>query len=129
MTLTDKMKAEVAALWAKAEPQAKTLGDEVVNRMLITFPQYKLYFEDKPDMGEKIMAALGEAVQHIDNLSEDLSALNALEMSEKLYQLLLPHTFLVTLAVHFPTDFTSSMYAAWVHFFDEIKKILFSKEK
>ncbi|KAG8433690.1 hypothetical protein GDO86_012153 [Hymenochirus boettgeri] len=128
MTLTDKDKAEVVALWAKIELEFKTLGKEVARWMAGTFHTTKLYIENKPNFPEKIMAALGEAVQHIDNLSEDLSAFTGLKMPHFDFYTLLIHVLLILIGAHFPNDLNSSMHAAWVKFFIEIQKILFPEE-
>uniref|UniRef100_A0A3B5MJQ9 Globin domain-containing protein n=1 Tax=Xiphophorus couchianus TaxID=32473 RepID=A0A3B5MJQ9_9TELE len=88
MSLSDKDKSRVKALWAKAEGKAGELGGEALGRMLVAYPQTKTYFSHWGDLspqspkvkkhGATIMGALGKAVKGIDDLPGTLAALSEL---------------------------------------------------
>ncbi|KAM4697585.1 hemoglobin subunit alpha-3 [Rhinophrynus dorsalis] len=140
MTLSDSEKAAVIALWGKIAPQASALGAEALERLFLSFPQTKTYFShfdlshgsaDLNNHGGKVVNALGEAAQHLSDLSGALSSLSDLHA----YNLrvdpgnfsLLSHTIQVTLANHFPSDFDANTQAAWDKFLSEVSTILTSK--
>ncbi|PWA27948.1 hypothetical protein CCH79_00020766 [Gambusia affinis] len=87
MSLTEKDKAAVKALWAKIAKGADAIGAEALARMLVVYPQTKTYFSHWPDLsagsgpvtkhGKKIMAGVALAVAKMDDLSAGL-----LELSE-----------------------------------------------
>uniref|UniRef100_A0A3P9IX13 Globin domain-containing protein n=1 Tax=Oryzias latipes TaxID=8090 RepID=A0A3P9IX13_ORYLA len=87
MSLTEKDKAAVKALWAKISKSADAIGADALSRMLLVYPQTKTYFAHWPDMktgsepvkkhGKKIMGGVGLAVSKIDDLAAGL-----LELSE-----------------------------------------------
>ncbi|KAM9305894.1 hemoglobin subunit alpha-3-like [Gastrophryne carolinensis] len=140
MTLSASERAAVLSLWSKIAPQANELGGEALERLLLSFPQTKVYFShfdlshgsaDVLAHGGKVLKALGDAANHLDNLAANLSTLSDLHA----YNLrvdpgnfeLLAHTIQVVLAVHFPADFTPEVQAAWDKFLSEVSEILTSK--
>ncbi|KAG8432885.1 hypothetical protein GDO86_017225 [Hymenochirus boettgeri] len=136
MTLTDSEKSAVVALWSKIAPQTSALGAEALERLFTGFPQTKTYFShfdlshgsaDIQKHGGKVLSALGEAAKNMDNLSalSDLHAYN-LRVDPGNFKLL-SHTILVTLAVHFPSEFDASTHAAWDKFLAEVSSVLTSK--
>uniref|UniRef100_A0A8C0YBR0 Hemoglobin subunit alpha n=3 Tax=Cyprininae TaxID=2743694 RepID=A0A8C0YBR0_CYPCA len=88
MSLSDKDKAAVKALWAKISPKADDIGAEALGRMLTVYPQTKTYFAHWADLspgsgpvkkhGKVIMGAVGDAVSKIDDLVGGLAALSEL---------------------------------------------------
>uniref|UniRef100_A0A9J7ZME9 Hemoglobin subunit alpha n=1 Tax=Cyprinus carpio carpio TaxID=630221 RepID=A0A9J7ZME9_CYPCA len=50
MSLSDKDKAAVKALWAKISPKADDIGAEALGRMLTVYPQTKTYFAHWADL-------------------------------------------------------------------------------
>ncbi|XP_069841486.1 hemoglobin subunit alpha-3-like [Dendropsophus ebraccatus] len=140
MTLTASERAYILSLWPKIAPQAGALGAEALERLFLSFPQTKTYFShfdlshgsaDLINHGGKVINALGSAAGHLDDLATNLSTLSDLHA----YNLrvdpgnfdLLSHTIQVTLAVHFPDDFTADSQAAWDKFLSEVSAILTSK--
>ncbi|XP_053310339.1 hemoglobin subunit alpha-3-like [Spea bombifrons] len=140
MTLNSSERSAIISLWGKIAPNASALGAEALERLFLSFPQTKTYFShfdlshgsaDLLNHGGKVVNALGEAAKHIDSLSGSLSTLSDLHA----YNLrvdpgnfkLLSQTIQVTLAAHFPEDFTPSVQAAWDKFIAEVAAVLTSK--
>ncbi|KAM9304724.1 hemoglobin subunit alpha-3-like [Gastrophryne carolinensis] len=140
MSLTASERASILSLWSKIAPQANQLGAEALERLFLSFPQTKVYFShfdlshgsaDLLAHGGKVINALGDAANHLDNLAANLSALSDLHA----YNLrvdpgnfeLLSHTIQVVLAAHFPDEFTAEVQAAWDKFLAEVSDVLTSK--
>ncbi|CAN2390969.1 oxygen carrier activity [Pristimantis euphronides] len=115
MTLTTSERAHIQGLWAKIAPQVNDLGAEALERMFLSFPQTKTYFphfdlshgsSDLKSHGGKVLAGLGNAASHLDDLHGNLGSLSDLHA----YNLrvdpgnfrLLRKNILVTLFIHFP---------------------------
>ncbi|XP_044034065.1 hemoglobin, alpha embryonic 5 [Siniperca chuatsi] len=130
MSLTEKDKAAVKALWSKISKSADAIGADALSRMLNVYPQTKTYFSHWPDMspgsapviahGKKVMAGVAQAVAKIDNLTNGL-----LELSEQhAFQLrvdpanfkILSHCLLVVISSMFPKDFTPEAHVAFDKF-------------
>ncbi|RVE59367.1 hypothetical protein OJAV_G00187830 [Oryzias javanicus] len=126
MSLTEKDKAAVKALWAKVAKSADAVGADALSRMLLVYPQTKTYFSHWPDRkpggesvkkhGKRVMGGVALAVSKIDDLTAGL-----LELSElHAFQLrvdpgnfkLLAHCIQVVLANMFPNDFTPEAHVA-----------------
>ncbi|XP_034563643.1 hemoglobin, alpha embryonic 5 [Notolabrus celidotus] len=126
MSLTDKDKATVRALWGKISKSADAIGTDALNRMLCVYPQTKTYFSHWPDLsagsasvrahGKKVMGGVGLAVQNIDDLKKGL-----LDLSEKhAFTLrvdpanfkILSHCILVVIASMFPADFPPEVHVS-----------------
>ncbi|KAM8933560.1 hemoglobin subunit alpha-4-like [Pelodytes ibericus] len=140
MTLSASEKAAVLSLWAKIAPNASTLGAEALERLFLSFPQTKAYFShfdlshgsaDLLSHGGKVVNALGQAANNIDNLASALSSLSDLHAFNLRVDpgnfKLLSHSIQVTLASHFEDDFTASVQAAWDKFIAEVSTVLTSK--
>ncbi|XP_040032825.2 hemoglobin subunit alpha-2 [Gasterosteus aculeatus] len=131
MSLTDKDKATVKAVWAKISKSADAIGADALSRMLVVYPQTKTYFSHWPDLGpnsasvknhgKNVMAGVALAVSKIDDLTAGL-----LELSEQhAFQLrvdpanfkILSHCILVVIAGLFPKDFTPEAHVAVDKFF------------
>ncbi|XP_034716327.1 hemoglobin, alpha embryonic 5 [Etheostoma cragini] len=134
MSLNDKDKAAVKALWGKIAKSADVVGSEALGRMITVYPQTKTYFSHWPDLspgsdsvkahGKKVMGGLGLAVSKIDDLKTGL-----LELSEKhAFTLrvdpanfkILSHCILVELATVFPTEFTPEAHMSYDKFFTAV---------
>ncbi|XP_070846275.1 hemoglobin, alpha embryonic 5 [Chaetodon trifascialis] len=126
MSLTDKDKATVKALWAKISKSADAIGGEALSRMFVVYPQTKTYFSHWPDTapgsatlkahGKKVMGGVAQAVAKIDDLTNGL-----LELSEQhAFQLrvdpanfkILSHCILVVISTMFPNDFTPEAHVS-----------------
>ncbi|XP_040922929.1 hemoglobin, alpha embryonic 5 [Toxotes jaculatrix] len=126
MSLTEKDKAAVKALWAKISKSLDAIGADTMGRMLSVYPQTKTYFSHWPDMspgsapvkahGKKVMSGVSQAVAKIDDLTNGL-----LELSEKhAFQMrvdpanfkILSHCLLVVISSMFPKDFTPEAHVA-----------------
>ncbi|XP_049418518.1 hemoglobin, alpha embryonic 5 [Epinephelus fuscoguttatus] len=134
MSLNDKDKAAVKALWAKISKSADVIGANALVRMLTVYPQTKTYFSHWPDFaagsasvkahGKKVMGGIGQAVAKIDDLVGGL-----LELSEQhAFQLrvdpanfkILSHCILVELATCFPGDFTPEAHVSYDKFLSNV---------
>ncbi|KAM3592788.1 uncharacterized protein V6R79_025188 [Siganus canaliculatus] len=130
MSLTDKDKAAVKALWGKISKSADAIGANALGRMLSVYPQSKTYFSHWSDLsigsgpvkahGKKIMGGVAMAVSKIDDLTNGL-----LDLSEQhAFQLrvdpanfkYLNHCILVVVASSFPNDFTPEAHVAFDKF-------------
>ncbi|KAL6095309.1 hbz [Pungitius sinensis] len=131
MSLTDKDKATVKAVWAKVSKGADAVGADALSRMLTVYPQTKTYFAHWSDLsansasvknhGKNVMAGVALAVSKIDDLTAGL-----LELSEQhAFQLrvdpanfkILSHCILVVIASLYPKDFTPEAHVAMDKFF------------
>nr|QXU63698.1 hemoglobin alpha 2 [Sciaenops ocellatus] len=126
MSLTEKDKAAVKALWAKISKSADIIGADALGRMLTVYPQTKTYFSHWADLsqnsgpvkahGTKVMGGVALAVAKIDDLTKGL-----LELSEQhAFQLrvdpanfkILSHCLLVTIATRFPAELTPEAHVS-----------------
>uniref|UniRef100_A0A673W355 Hemoglobin, alpha adult 2 n=2 Tax=Salmo trutta TaxID=8032 RepID=A0A673W355_SALTR len=126
MSLTARDKSVVNAFWSKIKGKADVVGAEALGRMLTAYPQTKTYFSHWADLspgsapvkkhGAVIMGAIGNAVGLMDNLVGGLSALSDLHAFKLRVDpgnfKILSHNILVTLAIHFPADFTPEVHIA-----------------
>ncbi|XP_023263886.1 hemoglobin subunit alpha-1-like [Seriola lalandi dorsalis] len=138
MSLTEKDKAAVKALWGKISKSADAIGADAVSRMLSVYPQTKTYFSHWPDLnpgsasvkghGKKVMSGVGLAVSKIDDLTGGL-----LELSEKhAFQMrvdpanfkLLSHCLLVVISIMFPKEFTPEAHVALDKFLSNLAQAL-----
>ncbi|XP_053412620.1 hemoglobin subunit zeta-like [Nycticebus coucang] len=109
-------------------------------RLFITYPQTKTYFPhfdlhagsaQLRAHGSKVVAALGDAVKNIDNISGALAKLSELHAYilrvDPVNFKLLSHCLLVTVAARFPADFTAEAHAAWDKFMSVVSSVLTEK--
>ncbi|XP_074135938.1 hemoglobin subunit zeta-like [Sminthopsis crassicaudata] len=140
MSLTKTDKALIAAIWAKVSTQADSIGTEALERLFVSYPQTKTYFPhfdlhhgsaQLRGHGSKVIGAIGDAVKDIDNLESSLSKLSELHAYilrvDPVNFKLLSHTILVTIAAHFPAEFTAEAHAAWDKFLTKVSAILTEK--
>ncbi|XP_046953851.1 hemoglobin subunit alpha-like [Lynx rufus] len=140
MVLSAADKSNVKAFWGKIGSHAGDYGAEALERTFCCFPTTKTYFHHfdlSPGSaqvkahGQKVADALTQAVAHIDDLPNALSALSDLHA----YKLrvdpvnfkFLSHCLLVTLACHHPAEFTPAVHASLDKFFSAVSTVLTSK--
>ncbi|KAM5152870.1 hemoglobin subunit alpha-3-like [Mantella aurantiaca] len=140
MTFSDAEKAAIVSIWTKISGNVNAFGAEALERLFLSFPQTKIYFNhfdlshgsaDLQRHGGKVLAALGEAAKHLDNLDGALAKLSDLHA----YNLrvdpgnfeLLSHCILVVLASHLPKDFDATAHAALDKFIQAVSTVLTSK--
>ncbi|XP_034426995.1 hemoglobin, alpha embryonic 5 [Hippoglossus hippoglossus] len=126
MSLTEKDKATVKAMWAKIGKSVDVVGADALGRMLVIYPQTKTYFSHWPDMkpgskpvkehGKRIITAIGQGVTKIDNLTSgmlELSELHAFQLRvDPANFKLLSHCILVVMAIMFPKDFSPEVHVS-----------------
>nr|XP_045369397.1 hemoglobin subunit zeta [Camelus bactrianus] len=131
--------AWTVASWGSAVPTSPH-PRRPPRRLFSSFPQTKTYFPHfdlHPGSaqlrahGSKVLAALGDAVKSIDNVAGALSKLSELHAYvlrvDPVNFKLLSHCLLVTVASHFPADFTADAHAAWDKFLSTVSRVLTEK--
>ncbi|XP_043828343.1 hemoglobin subunit zeta [Dromiciops gliroides] len=140
MSLTKTEKSIIATMWSKIATQADSIGTEALERLFTSYPQTKTYFPhfdlhpgsaQLRGHGSKVASAIGDAVKNIDNIESALSKLSELHAYilrvDPVNFKFLSHTFLVTIAAHFPADFTAEAHAAWDKFLSIVASVLTEK--
>nr|BAA20515.1 alpha-globin [Cyprinus carpio] len=141
MSLSDKDKAAVKALWAKISPKADDIGAEALGRMLTVYPQTKTYFAHWADLspgsgpvkkhGKVIMGAVGDAVSKIDDLVGGLAALSELHAFKLRVDpanfKILAHNVIVVIGMLFPGDFSPEVHMSVDNFFQNLALALSEK--
>ncbi|XP_059356521.1 hemoglobin subunit alpha [Carassius carassius] len=141
MSLSDKDKAVVKALWAKIGSRSDEIGAEALGRMLTVYPQTKTYFSHWSDLspgsgpvkkhGKVIMGAVGDAVSKIDNLVGALSSLSELHAFKLRIDpanfKILAHNVIVVIGMLFPGDFTPEVHMSVDKFFQNLALALSEK--
>ncbi|XP_069875850.1 hemoglobin subunit theta-1-like [Dipodomys merriami] len=130
----------VRALWKKLGDNVGVCVAEALERTFLAFPSTRTYFAHW-DLsrgsariqahGRKVGAALTLAVSALDDLPGSLSALSdlharALRVDPAHFQLL-GHCLLVTLARHYPGDFSPAMQASLDKFLSLVTAALVSE--
>lgn len=130
----------VLALWKKMGSNVGIYTTEALERTFVAFPSTKTYFPHldlRPGSSQvkahaqKVADALTLATQHLDDLPASLSALSDLH-AHKLcvdpanFQFF-SHCLLVTLARHYPGDFSPEMHASLDKFLGHVTSALVSK--
>uniref|UniRef100_A0A8C2W3W5 Hemoglobin subunit theta 1 n=2 Tax=Chinchilla lanigera TaxID=34839 RepID=A0A8C2W3W5_CHILA len=140
MALSDRDQAMVRALWNKMDTNVCIYATEALERTFLAFPSTKTYFPhwdlstgsaQVKAHGQKVADALTLAVNQMYDLPNALSALSDLH-AHKLrvdptnFQFLV-HCLLVTLARHYPGDFSPAMQASLDKFLSLVTSALASK--
>ncbi|KAK6481782.1 hemoglobin embryonic subunit alpha-like [Huso huso] len=141
MSLSAHDKELIVKVWTKISPKAAQIGGDALGRLIVVFPQTKIYFSHFADLspsspqikahGAKVLGAIGEAVSSIDNVSASLSKLSELHA----YNLrvdpvnfkLLAHTLLVSLSAALGAEFTPEIHLAWDKFLAIVAAVLSEK--
>ncbi|KAM7149460.1 hemoglobin subunit zeta-like [Molossus nigricans] len=140
MSLTKAERTIIMSMWSKISTQADAMGVEALERLFTSYPPTKTYFPHFDlhpgsahlrSHGSKVVAAVGDAVKNIDNISGALSKLSELHAYilrvDPVNFKLLSHCLLVTMASHFPVDFTADAHAAWDKFLSVVSSVLTEK--
>lgn len=141
MSLTDKDKAAVKALWAKISKSSDAIGADALGRLLVVYPQTKTYFSHWPDMspgsgpvkkhGKKIMAGVAQAVSAIDDLASgllELSELHAFQLRvDPANFKILAQCLQVVIATMFPGEFSPEAHVAFDKFLAAVALALSEK--
>ncbi|XP_008849015.2 hemoglobin subunit theta-1 isoform X2 [Nannospalax galili] len=140
MALSETERWMVHALWKKIGSNLGIYVTEALERTFLAFPSTKTYFPhlnlspgstQVKTHGQKVADALNLAADHLDDLPGALSALSDLH-AHKLrvdpanFQFL-SHCLLVTLARHYPGDFSPAMQASLDKFLGHVTSALTSK--
>ncbi|NXA09636.1 HBAD protein, partial [Sapayoa aenigma] len=137
--LTGEDKKLIQMVWEKVAGCQEDVGCETLDRMFATYPQTKTYFphfdlhhgsDQIRGHGKKVVAALGNAVKNLDNLSQalsELSNLHAYNLRPCFVLQLLAQCFQVVLAVHMGKDYTPEMHAAVDKFMSAVAAVLAEK--
>ncbi|XP_046523849.1 hemoglobin subunit theta-1 isoform X2 [Equus quagga] len=139
MVLSAADKTNVKAAWGKVGGNAGEFGAEALERMFLGFPSTTTYFlhldlslgsAQVKAHGQKVADALTLALEHLEDLPRALSALRhrhvrELRVDPASFQLL-AHCLLVTLARHFPGDFSPTLQASLVKFLSHVISALAS---
>ncbi|XP_053412049.1 hemoglobin subunit theta-1 [Nycticebus coucang] len=140
MELSAADRALLRALWKKLGSNVGVYATEALERMFLSFPFTKTYFpllDLSPGSaqvkahGQKVADALTLAVDHLDDLSNAFSALSDLHTCKLRVDpanfKLLGHCLLVTLARHYPGDFSPALQASLDKFLSHVIWALTSK--
>ncbi|XP_026341220.1 hemoglobin subunit zeta [Ursus americanus] len=140
MSLTKAERTTILSMWDKISSQADAIGTQALERLFASYPQTKTYFPHfdlhpgSPHLhmhGTKVVAALGDAVKSIDNIAGALAKLSELHAYilrvDPVNFKLLSHCLLVTVASHFPADFTADAHTAWDKFLSIVSSVLTEK--
>ncbi|XP_037670952.1 hemoglobin subunit zeta [Choloepus didactylus] len=140
MSLTKSERTIILSMWGKISTQADTIGTEALERLFASYPQTKTYFPHfdlRPGSaqlrahGSKVLAAVGDAVQSLEQVAGALARLSELHAYilrvDPVNFKLLSHCLLVTMAARFPADFTAEAHAAWDKFLSIVSSVLTEK--
>uniref|UniRef100_A0A7N9CHS1 Globin domain-containing protein n=1 Tax=Macaca fascicularis TaxID=9541 RepID=A0A7N9CHS1_MACFA len=140
MVLSPADKSNVKAAWGKVGGHAGEYGAEALERMFLSFPTTKTYFPhfdlshgsaQVKGHGKKVADALTLAVGHVDDMPQALSALSDLHAHklrvDPVNFKLLGHCLLVTLARHYPGDFSPALQASLDKFLSHVISALASE--
>ncbi|XP_047635136.1 hemoglobin subunit theta-1 [Phacochoerus africanus] len=137
MVLAAADRAAVRALWKKLDGNVGVYTTEALERTFAAFPSTKIYFlhlDLNPGSaqvkahGRKVADALTLAVDRLDDLPSALSALRELHTQrlrvDPVNFKLLGHCLLVTLARHYPGDFSPGLQASLDKFLSHVTSAL-----
>uniref|UniRef100_A0A674I4N1 Hemoglobin subunit alpha-D n=1 Tax=Terrapene triunguis TaxID=2587831 RepID=A0A674I4N1_9SAUR len=126
--------------WEKVLGHQEDFGAEALERMFTVYPQTKTYFPhfdlhhgsaQVRTHGKKVLSALGEAVNHIDDLDSALSKLSDMHAQtlrvDPVNFKFLNHCFLVVVAIHHPGVLTPEVHVSLDKFLSAVATVLTSK--
>ncbi|XP_030264576.1 hemoglobin subunit alpha-A [Sparus aurata] len=134
MSLSGRDKTIVKSFWDKIGSRSADIGAEALGRMLRVFPQTKTYFAHWSDLGPDspqvrkhgsvIMAAVGEAIGKIDDLTGALSSLSELHAFKLRVDpanfRMLAHNIMLVIAMYYPGDFTAEVHLSFDKFLQNL---------
>ncbi|XP_021553971.1 hemoglobin subunit mu [Neomonachus schauinslandi] len=138
--LSTQERIQVAQVWDLIAGHEASFGAELLLRLFTVYPSTKSYFKhlgfcpDETQLlthGQRMLEAVGVAVQHMDNLRAALSPLadlhaQVLRVDPSNFPLLI-QCFQVVLASHLQGEFTVEMQAAWDKFLTGVAVVLTEK--
>ncbi|XP_011815460.1 PREDICTED: hemoglobin subunit mu [Colobus angolensis palliatus] len=138
--LSARERAQIAQVWDLIAGHEAQFGAELLLRLFTVYPSTKVYFphlnacQDATQLlshGQRMLAAVGAAVQHMDHLRAALSPLAdlhalVLRVDPANFPLLI-QCFHVVLASHLQDEFTVEMQAAWDKFLTGVAVVLTEK--
>uniref|UniRef100_J3S8W7 Hemoglobin subunit alpha 1 n=1 Tax=Crotalus adamanteus TaxID=8729 RepID=J3S8W7_CROAD len=140
MVLSDDDKAKVRAAWVPVAKNAEMYGSETLNRMFAAHSTTKTYFphfnlspgsSDLKTHGKKVIDALTEAVNNLDDVPGALSKLSDLHAHklrvDPVNFKLLGHCLEITMAVHNGGPLDASVLLPLDKFLDLVAKVLVSR--
>ncbi|XP_060882819.1 hemoglobin subunit alpha-1-like [Labrus mixtus] len=140
-SLSAKDKATVQAFWARVSGKAGEIGTDALSRMLVVYPQTKIYFSHWKDLspgspqvkkhGATVMGGVAEAVKKIDDLTAGLLTLSELHAFtlrvDPANFKIIAHNILVVLAIMFPAEFTPEVHVCMDKFLASLARALSEK--
>ncbi|XP_005054186.1 PREDICTED: hemoglobin subunit alpha-D isoform X1 [Ficedula albicollis] len=140
MVLTAEDKKLIQQTWGKLGGAEEDIGAEALWRMFHSYPPTKTYFphfdlsqgsDQIRGHGKKVVAALGNAIKNLDNLSQALSELSNLHA----YNLrvdpvnfkFLSQCLQVTLATRLGKEYTPEVHSAVDKFMSAVASVLAEK--
>ncbi|XP_037670949.1 hemoglobin subunit mu [Choloepus didactylus] len=140
--LNARERALVAQVWDLITGHEAHFGAELLLRLFTVYPSTKTYFSHLgtcPDevqllsQGQRMLAAVGVAVQHLDHLRAVLGPLadlraHVLRVDPVNFARLI-QCFQVVLASHLQGEFTVEMHAAWDKFLTGVAVVLTEKNR
>ncbi|XP_054850663.1 hemoglobin subunit alpha-1-like [Eublepharis macularius] len=140
MGLTEADKSRVKAIWVNVSAHPEELGGEALVRMFAVHPSTKTYFphfdlhpgsENIRAHGKKVVNALTEAVNHLDDVAGALSRLSDLHAQklrvDPVNFRLLSQCILVTIAAHCQGALTPEVHVSLDKFLTKVGKCLVSR--
>ncbi|XP_062999629.1 hemoglobin subunit alpha-1-like [Elgaria multicarinata webbii] len=140
MVLSDDDKAHVRAIWGEVSSHGEAMGAEALHRMFLANPASKTYFphfDMSPNSGDirahgkKVVGALTQAVNNLDNIAGALSKLSDKHAQELRVD---PRNFdklrlsiLVTIAAHHEGHLQPEVIVSLDKFLTRVSKVLTSK--
>ncbi|KAB0348452.1 hypothetical protein FD754_013309 [Muntiacus muntjak] len=138
--LSAQERAHIAQVWDLIAGHEALFGAELLRRLFTVYPSTKVYFRhlgDQPDEvqllnhGQRMLQAVGVAVQYVDNLRAVLSPLadlhaQVLRVDPTNFPLVI-QCFQVVLASHLQDEFTVEMQASWDKFLTGMAVVLTEK--
>nr|P84205.1 RecName: Full=Hemoglobin anodic subunit alpha; AltName: Full=Hemoglobin anodic alpha chain [Gymnothorax unicolor] len=123
-SLSTKDKAVVKGFWSKISGKSDEIGTEAVGRMLTVYPQTKAYFSHWPETtpgsapvkkhGARILGAINDAVNRIDDMAGALGSLSELHANKLCVDpanfKILAHCLMASICLFYPTDFTPEVH-------------------
>ncbi|XP_047390110.1 hemoglobin subunit mu [Sciurus carolinensis] len=138
--LSAQERAHVTQVWDLIAGHEAHVGAELLLRLFTVYPSTKIYFRhlgtcpDEAQLqshGQRMLAAVGVAVQRMDDLRAALSPLadlhaQVLRVDPANFPLLI-QCFQVVLASHLQDEFTVEVQAAWDKFLTGVAVVLTEK--
>ncbi|XP_017536721.1 hemoglobin subunit mu [Manis javanica] len=140
--LSAQERDQILRVWDLIAGHEAPFGAELLLRLFTVYPSTKIYFKHLgayPDEvqllnhGQRLLSAVGVAVQHMDNLRAVLSPLadlhaRILRVDPANFPLLI-QCFQVVLASHLQGEYTVEMQAAWDKFLTGVAVVLTEKHR